>query len=852
MKPLTYEDISFDGQWTAARLPLDEEGDLGLATFRATADRLPVEVPGEIHLDLMRAGLMEDPNVSDNARERCRWPEEHSWWYQTKLTVPEGFRGHQRQWLTFDGVDLFGQVFVNGRLAGTCMNAFAPASFNVKPFLCEGENELVVRVTSGMECAPRPSFVGDFGHYFGILDESLYGVRSWDQRTPLRKPAYSTKGWDWCDPLPNIGIWKGVRLEGRTSIVIDHVRLDTVMENGDVALEGEIVLDNLHPWSETSVAVEVVLTAPDGTTVSESISVDLNIGRSWIPARLVVPDPMLWWPNGMGDQPLYTLTVSAVCENVETDVRTQRIGLRTIELDRTRLDEGSRFCVKVNGEDVYCKGGNWAPPDLISVRPQASEIERLVIQAKNAHFTMLRVNGCGFYESDAFYDACDRAGILVWQDFAFTDAMYPDSDPAFVSLVRQEAEAAVKRLRHRASLALWCGNNECSLSMMSVWNSDPARPEEIGGVLLYHEVLPNICRFLDPARPYWPSTPSGGKDPNDEYSGVVHGLEAPGSPPPERWRETADGSRCRFACETWDQYAPPVLASIREYLKPEELSPESRAWKIHSNAFEMGSTAEGIRQHYGDPERLALDDLVVYGQMVQALRIANAAEALRFRKADPAGECSGNLIWSFNETWGEVGWAIVDHYLRPRASYYAFRRAAAPVKVIVRSRGEALVTRVVNDTLRSYEAVVRCGWWRIDGADRELAEHRIRIPANGMVEVATDSMQAMEAREPSEWLYAATLEADGLPHDQSIWLLGPQRDLTSNASKAVSAVAHEHELEISSPVYCHGVHLEHDGVLADNYFDLLPGIPVKVPILASRPRDHYELAPVLPIDRLPG
>ena len=838
--PEAHQTLSLDGNWEVTALPLGAAGEVGYRTYlKAAGERLAAQVPGEIHLDLMRAGKMDDPDISDNARARCRWPEQHSWWYRTTFTPPAGLRQAARQQLVFDGIDLFGQVFVNGKLAATSKDTFATLEVDVKDLLRDGVNELVVRVTSGMELAPDST--GE-----KLLAEQrppLYAVRSfvYPRHRFLRKPAYNAYGWDWCDPLPNIGIWRGVRLEGRTDVVIHHLRVDTRIRNCAVTLEGEVILENLETRSEIPCVLELLLEPPHGRGIAQRLDMGAQIGRFAVPCRIEVPDPKLWWPNGMGPQPLYRLTARVLCSGRETDRRTQTIGLRTIELVRQALPEGSRFELRVNEQPVYCKGGNWAPADLIPARVDAARYQRLIELARSAGFTMLRVNGVGLYESDAFYEACDRAGILVWQDFTFSDAEYPDRDPEFLALVRNEALSVVRRLRHHASLALWCGNNECT------WL--------IGGSAIYSsELLPDICRAYDPVRAYWPGSPFGGVEPNSETSGDYHwwGKGGPAESADLRYGQSAaDACRARFVSE-FGALGPPVLASIRQYLKSDELSPESVAWRIHTNMSDTsahGSAIEAqIRHHYGSPDGLAVPQYLIYGQMCQAILHGRVVEALRFRKGDPKNACQGALVWSYNDTWGEIGWSIVDHYGRRKPSYYWFRRAAAPIKVLVRSLDGRLVTRVVNDTLERYRATVRCGWLRLDGSSSELNEHAITIPSNGAVEVEKVTVPGIGERDPSQWLYAAILRGEGIADDQCIWPLAPHRELAFS-KPAFSSEVRGNVLEVKASVYCHGVHLDDEGagVLADNYLDLLPGLSYHVGIIRPKESGRYQLSAVLPL-----
>jgi len=676
-------------------------------------------------------------------------------------------------------------------------------------------------------------------------------LRSFDQRRLLRKPAYAY-GWDWCDPLPNIGIWRGVRLEGRSQVVIHHLRLDTVIHNQQVALDGEVTLDNLHPWSGSVCTLEMELEPPRGSPLFQSLTLPVQVGHSTVPWHWVIPHPQLWWPNGMGEQPLYRLTARVICGEEETDRQTQTIGLRTVELDRSLVQDGSRFCFKVNGRDVFCKGGNWAPADLIPARMTSERYQKLVTLAKNAHFTMFRMNGVGLYEDDAFFDACDRAGILLWQDFTFSCFQYPDNEPEFLGLVRNEIEGVVRRLRSHPSLALWDANNECTWGMADWWGCDPKKPENIGGLRLYHELLPDLCHFYDPVRPYWPGSSSGGVDPNGENAGDCHWWDKFGNSGDMNRRirhEVVDECRARFVSE-YGIIGPPCLESVRQYLKPDEVSLDSVAFKIHVNSMERGTTSAGMRYHYGELSGPSLPDFLLYGQMFQAMLQGGAMEALRFRKNDPKADCEGALVWSYNDCWGETGWSVVDHYARPKASYYWLKRACAPIKVIVRCPEGQLVTRVVNDTLQSYRGSVGFGWTRLDGASREWQEKTVTIPADGMVEVARVPMPSAAQRDPQQWIYAATLQGKGFSNDQALWLLAPHRQLAL-AKPRIAIAVHEGVLEVSSPVYCHGVHWESKDkeALVDNYFDLLPHVSRRIPIADPEAAAHLQLTAVMPIGR---
>lgn len=836
--------VDLNGKWAVRAESLDCHGIENLEkALSARGGWIEARVPGEIHLDLIRAGQMPEPTVGTNMPS-CRWPETKSWWYRRRFKIAAGFLKHERQQLVFDGLDLYAQVFLNGSMVGEVKNAFVPAIFDVRQFLRVGANELVVRLTSGHELAlaaegRTPDMVkGDLSLTASasvpnpVREADPYGHRMWEGRRWLRKPQFSY-GWDWVDALPNIGIWRAVRLEGRSHAVLHDLRLDTVREGNRVALEMEAIIENLHFGSERVGALALTIAPPDGgKEIRRRYEASLPPSRVSIKDVIAVPHPRLWWPNGMGEQPLYRVLAEMMDPDGEACDRHEfAIGLRTVEIDRKPLREGSRFCFRVNGEEVFCRGGNIGPHDAILARISPAKYEALVAEARDANMTMLRINGCSIYEDEVFYDACDRAGILVWQDFMLTCGTYPEEDEAFCNAIRDEAEAIVPTLRHRPSIAVWCGNNECQ------WLS--GEKVDVGGRRFYSQMLPDICRQLDPRRPYVAGSPCGGEDPNSELEGDCHWWH-PFFMSPDRGRrirpEVFDECRSRFVSE-YGAIGPCHSDSMREYLAPEEMFPESHAWKMHTNQCEQGILGEAIRRHYIDPEGPSVDESSLYGQLFQAMAHGQAMEALRFRKQDPVNDCQGALIWSYSDCWGETGWSILDYYLRRKASYYAVRRACAPVKVIVRRRGDKFVTRLINDTLHSVRATVDVGWWRLDGMRQDVKSRTVTVPPNRMLQVHAGKSAAAGARNPNEWLYAAVLRGKNCEaEDQSICLLVPCRELAVSAPTIKCRRIGKGMLEVSSPVFAHAVRTEDHGreVVSDNWFDLLPGVPVRLRLAPGR------------------
>ena len=810
-------ELNLNGTWRVLPEELNCIGEVGLAKVRQeAAGWMDAEVPGEIHLDLVKASKMPEPTVGLNMPQ-CRWPGTNSWWYRTTFDMGPDPKQYERQSLVFDGLDLFAQVFVNGKLAGEAADAFVPAVIEVKRFLKPGRNELVVRLTEGSELAP--SGLRNLSHTVTITND-------WKGRVWLRKPQFEW-GWDWVEGLPNIGIWRGVRLESHNYAVLHDLRLDTVRQGDRVFLELELVLENLNPSRQRASTVDLEIEPPDGgVPITRRYAVDALPGRMPFRDLIEVPDAKLWWPNGMGDQPLYKVVarISGRSGRITYDRREFSIGLRTIDIDRQRLDHGTRFCLRVNGKDVFCRGGNLGPQDPILARVSDAKYQALVSEAKNAHMNMFRLNGVAEFEAPAFYDACDRAGILIWHDFMFACSPYPEENEPFMNSVRKEIEAAILMLRSHPSIALWSGNNECFGS----------------GEVLSQRLIPDLCRQLDPRRPHWPGSPSGGSLAGDSHGWYCE-FATPRQIPPE--------FAVRFVTE-YGILGPCHPDSIHQYLGTDSITRGDANWTMHTQGSERSEqwVSKGIRANYADPDQLSAADWVVYGQMWQAIIQGKMMEALRFQKKDPKDDCEGALIWSYTDCVGETGWAILDYYLRRKAAYYSFRRAAAPVKVIVRERAGQFLTRVVNDTLQPVNGTVEAGWWRLDGAAKETESRPVAVEADGMIDVPPGKATAAP-HDPHEWVYAATLrDEDGQTVDQSICLLTPYRELKLMPPQIKVTPLRDRWLEVSSRVFVHAAHAEDHGheLISDNWFDLLPGTPIRIRVAEGVDANAIHLEAVMP------
>ncbi|MCX7934369.1 MAG: hypothetical protein N3A66_03820, partial [Planctomycetota bacterium] len=404
-------------------------------------ESLPAQVPGCIHLDLLRAGKIDDPYVRDNEK-RVQWIGQTDWRYSRDFDLPGEILAHERVWLRCEGLDTIAEISLNGQRIAKTDNMFRTWEFEVKRRLRPGRNRLEISFTAAEPYAARLQAKRRLPTWGG-------GGRSWLRKEPCNF------GWDWGPTLITCGIWRPIRLAA-----CNQARLAEVMIRQDHSRSREVGLYLqilAEKWTNRPLAAAVAISY-NGATVAEAETA-LRADRGFL--RLALKNPHLWWPRNLGEQPLYEVTVELLdADGALLDVATKRIGLRTLRLDRHKDRWGESFQFVANGVPFFAKGANWIPADTFAPAVTAERYRFLLESAAAANMNMLRVWGGGIYENDVFYDICDELGICVWQDFMFACSTYPTFDKKFMANVKAEAEDNVRRLRHHACLALWCGNNE--------------------------------------------------------------------------------------------------------------------------------------------------------------------------------------------------------------------------------------------------------------------------------------------------------------------------------------------------------------------------------------------------------
>ncbi|MHC5003592.1 MAG: glycoside hydrolase family 2 protein, partial [Planctomycetota bacterium] len=664
---------------TSARQPLEGDrwifraghaSDEAAAVLRGRA--IDAVVPGCVHADLVRAGIVVHPDL-DFAERQQDWVGRTDWTFGTRFVADPALAEHDRVELVCARLDTIATVELNGLPIGRAANEHHPHRFDVSAALRPGANELVVHLRGPVRhveaeqsrLGTRP-YNGDWGAY------------------PFIRKAACNFGWDWGPRVATAGITGTIGLHAWSVARIRGVR--PLVREADASRARVEVLVDLERLdgggAETVVRVEV--RGPDGAAVASGVAAATGGGAVVVPVE--IERPRRWWPRGHGDQPLYRLDVRLVRDGRELDRAEARFGVRTVGLETAPDATGAPFVVLVNDRPVFCRGANWIPNQLFPAPVDRAAVRRRIEQAAGAGMNMLRVWGGGRYEDEAFYDRCDELGILVWQDFMFACATYPEDDP-YPALVEAEARHQVARLCRHPSVALWCGGNENIWAHASWGFGEQLAAGQTWGRRYWRELLPAVVAELDPTRPYWPDSPWSGADdvhPNDADHGDRH-----------TWDVSIEGYRTivpRFASELGHQ-GPPNLATLGRALDANDLVIGSEA--MHHRQRATGGNAKWYDGPLGE-WFAAPEDFARWHYLAQLLQARAIGLAIEWHRAN-APRCTGILFWQLNDCWAGHSWSAIDVDGRRKLLWYAARRAFADRLLTIQPVDGVPTVLAVND-----------------------------------------------------------------------------------------------------------------------------------------------------------
>ena len=675
---------------------------------------MQVDVPSVVQQSLYENGLIPHPYLG-TVENQLLWISDHPWDYTLHFDADKELFEKENVELCFEGLDTYAEVSLNGYELFSADNQFREWKADAKPFLKEKDNLLEV-------------------HFIRYDSTQLALYEQHQPRLP-EKYAVSRKapyqhGWDWAPKYKNVGIWKPVKLVGWKEAKLDYAYISTCYADSDSAwLWLRYGIDNR--MDEVEYQVELSMSS------HQDESFFLNHERTLsFPAKslktgthqlsLIVPmrEPQLWWPNEMGEQPLYDFEVVLKKGERVLDTKKFKSGLRTFEMVDEPDSIGRAFYFKVNGVPMYAKGANYVPEEMIETWINADNTLRLLRQAKDAHFNMLRVWGGGIYPSDDFFNICDSLGILVWQDFMYAGTMYP-YDEAFLENARIEAEEQVRRLASHPSLALWCGGNEISEGYYNWgwqkslnWSEEDDQAIKAGYDQLFETILPEAVTLYDGTRPYWPSSPSKGWGrPESLTEGDVHywGVWW-GELPYEMYREKVGRFNSEYGYQSYPDYS-----TLMKIAQGEELSKDAEVIAAHQKHARGTRQIDDFIQRYYYPNVQPKDfeEYVYLSQLSQAYGMEIAIEA--HRTAKPYN--MGTLYWQLNDAWPVTSWSSIDYYGNPKVFHERLKTLYAPVLLSLDKKDYGVF--VTSDLMRSIDGTLTITVCDLEG--QQLFEQKVKV-----------------------------------------------------------------------------------------------------------------------------
>lgn len=772
---------------------------------------IPVQIPGSVYSALLAGSYIPDPYYRDNELQVLPLMDNDFTFSDTFMAEKKAGE-YDSVLLRFEGIDTLADIFLNDIFLGSTCNMHRTYEFDVAESLREGENTLRVELHSPTR-------------YIKEENEKVYTGGSWDamEGFPHLRKAHCMFGWDWGPRLPDAGIFREVSLLYIAKSRFDSVYITQEHEEGRVILDFDVALELFT--EEDNTRIEVIVTDPEG--------------RTYVPAEgsdpedyhIVITDPKLWWPRGYGEQPLYQVKLTLFSgDGTVLDTYERRIGLRTLTVNTDKDEWGECFAHEVNGVKIFAMGADYIPEDNLFSRINKERTRKLLSDAAAVNHNSIRVWGGGYYPDDYFFDICDELGLLVWQDFMFACASY-ELDDDFERNITAEIRDNVRRLRHHACLALWCGNNEMETQTLDkAWK--PSIKQKYDYIKIFEYIIPHILQEEDPVTFYWPSSPSSGgnyDDPWDENRGDTHYWAVwHGNKPFTDYRNYHFRYLSEFGFQSF-----PCMQTVETFTEPQDRNIFSRVMEMHQrNTSANGKIMNYLSATYLYPKDF--DQLLYASQLLQADAIRYGVEHFRRNR----GRCMGAVVWQLNDIWPVASWASIDYYGRWKALHYAEKRMFAPVMISCEETGELserpfcvsephpiLVKarlHVANETMQEVKGTVK---WKVCLPDSSVLLERgqeLTVPALDGVWLDQIDLEDFEERK-IHISYAFIVNGE-VVSENSCLFTAPKHYFFEDPRLSVRAEGNK--VTVRAEKYAKNVMIENaDGSLklSDNFFDMEAG-----------------------------